>query len=215
MTVAVLLFIGVNCYGGDNEIYGCYQKNGGDLRIVKHPKSCRHSEIPISWNKVGPQGPVGPAGPQGPQAPLNQSEEFPKVYDAQNQFLGIFPSSDDGFLSFFVPGLSKFVSLSTLNGDLDPSVQVFYDGLGCSGSSYVYADMRYQIMKLKSEYLMADDVKADCITIRSVSKMKWSELRPGEMYRECEPAGAQCNLLPSSEVSLPFSLPAGLPVQFK
>jgi len=220
VTVAVLLFLGVNCYGGDNEIYGCYQKNGGDLRIVKHPKSCRHSEIPISWNKVGPQGPIGPAGPQGlqgPQATLNPSEEFPKVYDAENQLLGISPSMSNGYLSFFVPKLSRFVSLSPYTGDVAsyPSIQVYYDASGCNGNSYIDAGMRYQIMKLESKYIMADDVDAKCIDFKSVWGLIWSEM--GGLYLTCASlsSGNQCNLLPSREVGLPFSAPVAQPVHIR
>ncbi len=221
VTVAVLLFIGVNCYGGDNEIYGCYQKNGGDLRIVKHPKSCRHSEVPISWNKVGPQGPIGPAGPQGlqgPQSTLNQSEEFPKVYDAQNQFLGIFPSTYGGYLSFFVPVLSKFVSLSADDGYVDPtypSVQVYYDEIGCVGNAYVDAGMRFQVLMPESKYIAAMDAEVSCKNVRFVSKVRYGDMGA---YRNCEPFDAtvpKCNLLPFKEVNLPFSVPAALPIQFK
>jgi hypothetical protein len=42
---------------------------GGLLRIVQSPSDCRHHEVAISWNIVGPAGPAGPAGPQGPAAP--------------------------------------------------------------------------------------------------------------------------------------------------
>jgi hypothetical protein len=45
-----------------NIIYGCYQKNNGQLRIVGGPGLCRSSEVAISWNMVGPQGPQGTSG---------------------------------------------------------------------------------------------------------------------------------------------------------
>jgi len=225
VTVAVLLFLGVNCYGGGNEIFGCYQKHGGDLRIVKHPKACRHSEIPISWNKLGPQGPMGPAGPQGPQglqgpagpqATPSQGGEYPKVYDAQNQFLGIFPSTYDGVLSFFVPALSKFVSLSAFTGDLDPTyppVFVFYDGTDCNGNAYADAGMRFQVMMPGSKYIAAEDVGVRTLDFRSVSRIRYDDMGA---YRRCENMeGTEPNLLPFKEVSLPFIPPAALPIQFK
>ena len=232
MTIAVLLIFAVNCYGGGSEIYGCYQKHGGELRIVQHPKSCRHSEIPISWNKLGPQGSMGPAGlrgpqglqgptglqgPQGPQGPPGQGGEYLKVYDANNQFLGIFPSTCDGFLSLFVPALSRFISLSPYTGGVDPSypsAEVYYDGIGCIGDSYLDAGMRYQIIKLDSKYIVADDAGASCKYIYSVSRLRWDEM--GNTYRRCEPVNQDfCNLLPSNEVTLPFTLPAALPVQLR
>jgi len=42
---------------------------GGLLRIVQSSSDCRHHEIAISWNVVGPTGPAGPAGPPGPAGP--------------------------------------------------------------------------------------------------------------------------------------------------
>lgn len=223
MTIAVLLIFGVNCYGGENEIYGCYQKHGGELRIVTHPQSCRHSEIPISWNKLGPQGPKGPAGPQGPQGlqgPPGQGGEYPKVYDANSQFLGIFPSTYDGFLSFFVPALSRFISLSLYNGYVDPSypsVPVYYDGTDCSGNSYLDAGMRYQILKFESnsesKYIMADDVTAGCQNVKYVSRLIYGDMG---VSRRCEPVNqTTCDLLPSKEVSLPFSVPVAFPVRIQ
>jgi hypothetical protein len=42
---------------------------GGLLRVVQSPGGCRHREVAISWNVVGPAGPAGPAGPPGPAGP--------------------------------------------------------------------------------------------------------------------------------------------------
>lgn len=55
-------------------IYACYQKSAGIVKLASGPGQCNNnSEIPISWNEVGPQGAQGPAGPQGvagPQGPV-------------------------------------------------------------------------------------------------------------------------------------------------
>jgi hypothetical protein len=51
-------------------IYACYKKVNGQLRIVKDFGQCRPSELPISWNKMGPPGPEGPPGPTGPTGPM-------------------------------------------------------------------------------------------------------------------------------------------------
>ncbi len=42
------------------EIYGCYGKIGGLLRIVDGPNKCTKLEKPIFWNSIGIQGPAGP-----------------------------------------------------------------------------------------------------------------------------------------------------------
>lgn len=54
--------ISLPVYADDNTIYGCYKKNGGQLRIVDQGSKCLPSESSISWNQAGSPGPVGPAG---------------------------------------------------------------------------------------------------------------------------------------------------------
>jgi len=47
---------------GGVAVNGCYQENGGGLRVVDTSKgvSCLSSEIPINWSQTGPPGPAGP-----------------------------------------------------------------------------------------------------------------------------------------------------------
>lgn len=58
MIWAVLFFMVLPCLAEDI-ISGCYQKNNGQLRVVKSASECRDSEKFIQWNEVGPQGPPG------------------------------------------------------------------------------------------------------------------------------------------------------------
>ena len=53
----------------DNVLHGCVKKNNGQLRLVMRSRNCLPSEIPVSWNIVGPTGPAGPQGPQGATGP--------------------------------------------------------------------------------------------------------------------------------------------------
>ncbi|MGA2228764.1 MAG: collagen-like protein [Syntrophobacteraceae bacterium] len=57
-------------------INACADKKTGTIRLVDSPKSCRKTEVPISWNRMGPQGLPGIEGPQGVQGP--QGEVGPK-----------------------------------------------------------------------------------------------------------------------------------------
>ena len=114
-TFAVLFLLGINCYGGSNVIYGCYDKHGGDLRIVSNAYSCHHHEIPISWNKVGPAGPQGPQGPQGPAAPsappgLQPQAQDPRIYDAKGSYWVYFRLLGMGFFPFLFPLFPGFFS---------------------------------------------------------------------------------------------------------
>jgi len=60
MILAISVLSGFRCYGQEDVsvIWGCYQKDQGQLRIVSSPDLCRPQEVPISWNQVGPGVPV-------------------------------------------------------------------------------------------------------------------------------------------------------------
>ena len=77
LSLVALSILAFPCSAED--IYGCYQKNNGQLRIVKNASECRPSEVFIQWNEEGLQGPQGPkgdtgapgaTGPAGPQGPI-------------------------------------------------------------------------------------------------------------------------------------------------
>lgn len=58
--------------GAHRVISACYQKKGGNLRVVDTSKrgfagKCRKSEKSLSWNEQGPRGLDGVAGSQGTQ----------------------------------------------------------------------------------------------------------------------------------------------------
>jgi hypothetical protein len=218
MILAFLLVSGFHFRAQGNEIYGCYQKENGQLRIVSKSSACRSSEIAISWNKVGPQGPAGPEGPQGPVgpagsnavAPQAKTEPGPRVYDANGQFLGILPSDLYGALSIYIPTLSKFIFLSSDNGEVDPffpAVYLYFDGENCTGNAYVDTGLPYQILKVGSYFNKADDVAAGCKEIKSLSAPEWTG------GRQCRSYSAACiPVLPYKEVTLSFILPAALPL---
>jgi hypothetical protein len=52
-------------------LHGCRQMNNGQLRLIDPAagETCYASEVPVTWNQVGPQGTTGPQGPQGPVGP--------------------------------------------------------------------------------------------------------------------------------------------------
>ena len=54
----------------ENEaVHACRHPNGGWVRLVQSPGSCRPREQAVSWNVTGPAGPAGPEGPPGPAGP--------------------------------------------------------------------------------------------------------------------------------------------------
>jgi Collagen triple helix repeat (20 copies) len=66
LMLIVILGTGELCLGAENELYGCFKKVNGQLRIVNDLKECSASETPITWSQMGPTGPQGPQGEPGP-----------------------------------------------------------------------------------------------------------------------------------------------------
>jgi hypothetical protein len=193
--LAYLLVFGFNCYAAN--IYGCQQKNDGQLRIVNNPGACRTSETPISWDVTGPQKP---------------QVNGPSVYDATGQFLGIMPGTMDGYLSALIPTLSKFIFISPKTGDVDPyypTVYLYFDGINCSGNAYLDFNMGYEVIKLESKYILAEDVAATPVNILSISGPDWGSGRP------CYGVNSSYLVLPYKEVTLPFNMPVTLPLQIR
>lgn len=68
--VGVLVLVGgstISATTASKLIQACVNRSNGGLRIVATSKSCRHSEVLLSWNQQGPAGPAGKPGPAGPQ----------------------------------------------------------------------------------------------------------------------------------------------------
>jgi hypothetical protein len=233
--ILAFLFVWVfDCHAQANVIHGCYQKIEGQLRILSNHGRCHASETPISWNisgppgpqgpqgpagppgpqgPIGPQGPQGLQGPQGPQAPVAKTVQIPQVYDANEQFLGIMPGDLDGFLSVYIPSLSKFIFISPVDGSVDPfnpAVYLYFEDNKCLGNPYLDLSMRYLVFKLGSNYYQADDVAAQTKTINSMS----SPMYDGS--RQCQPRSSiNISVLPSTQVQLPFTMPVALPLHFE
>jgi type VI secretion system secreted protein Hcp len=51
----------------DGTIQGCYNNDGGNLRVVDDPDQCNSGETLLSWNQQGPQGQTGATGATGPK----------------------------------------------------------------------------------------------------------------------------------------------------
>jgi hypothetical protein len=66
--LTIMVIAGFPRSGEAQQIYGCYGKIGGLLRVVSDPSKCdKRLEIPISWNSVGPPGLKGDKGDKGDQ----------------------------------------------------------------------------------------------------------------------------------------------------
>ncbi len=66
LMVIVISGVGELCLGAENELYGCFKKVNGQLRLVNDLKECNASETAVTWSQMGPVGPIGPQGDPGP-----------------------------------------------------------------------------------------------------------------------------------------------------
>jgi hypothetical protein len=97
---------------GSGMISACYKQSNGALRVIDTDAgaTCGNSELPLSWNQVGPAGPVGATGPQGPAGP--QGEPGPQGPAGPQGEPG--PQGPPG------PAGSTDVAQATLNFDIGP-----------------------------------------------------------------------------------------------
>jgi hypothetical protein len=196
--LALFLVLSFNCYA--ENIYGCKQKNDGQLRIVNNPGACRPSETFISWNTTDSEE-------------RRANGQVPSVYDANGQFLGIMPSTIDGFLSVLIPTLSKFIFISPDTGDVSPfysAVYLYFDGTECSGNAYLDISSGYEVFKIESKYIVTEAVGAKNVNILSISSPDY-----GSGKRPCKDVNYSYLLFPAKEVTLPFDMPVILPLDIR
>jgi formylglycine-generating enzyme required for sulfatase activity len=104
MILAISVVSGLQCYAQD-VIWGCYQKDNGQLRIVGGSSDCRPDELPISWYGIGPGGPFFKGADKaatGETSPLPGRSFMDPVTGMQFVFVkgGCFPMGDslgDGY----------------------------------------------------------------------------------------------------------------------
>ncbi len=128
-----------------------------------------------------------------------------KVYDNNNQFLGVLVESN----IFFIPSLNVIISLMpSANGELldglpHPMGSVYYDSNDCSGDPYS-GDCENHIWEISGTYYKPSF--NDRITPASYSK-----LTSGNCTQHSDGA----TLFKHESVTLPFTLPATMPLRYE
>jgi len=161
--------------------------NGADgAQGLRGPAGDMGPQGPAGWD--GAQGPMGPAGPrglqgvQGPAGPAGASGGI-KVYDANNQYLGLSVAPDvAGGMVFSGSGLNKFFNLAVVwsespnpspTNSMDiinnfSSITPFYASSDCSGDRL----LSYQTLTAQSENFI---IKLD---------NAYGYIAPGERYSD-------------------------------
>lgn len=109
-------------------IHACIKSNG-TISIVSGPADCSPRETPISWNQVGPQGDPGADGVPGPEGQPGTSL---RVFDANDNVLGI-PTHKTSV--FFNEDISlSFTKLTASGVGIVPTY--YFELPGCLGQAY-------------------------------------------------------------------------------
>jgi len=182
-------------HANDNAINGCYKKNGGQLRIVNDAKECLPSEISISLN---------------PTSSSMRASAGVKVYDANDQFLGILLDEEGSpyyRMKVFVPSLSRAVLIGYADGEI-PFNHIYLPTDDCSGIPYGNPAMRYQVFQTSDgRYFTSEDSQVETISVSS-------QLYYGVTCWKFSPVSM--TVIPLREImTLPFSLPIAHPLKFE
>jgi hypothetical protein len=194
---------------------------------------------------TGSQGPIGLTGPQGPQGVKGDKGDtggqgpqgLPgigavKVFDSNNQFLGILLGYRDGYLLLvgypvpggidaviYVPSLARSVQISLEYGDVADSLHNETDTSGFSGevlffddddcatlSTYGLPSLSSRIIKVGNDYYAGDKSAPSSVPIHSYYWMGSCGVLD---------VGSTAPLVPIQKITLPFTLPVALPLRFE
>lgn len=116
----------------DHKIYGCV-KDKGEFRIVSAPGKCKHKETPIYWDMAGSKESGGEQVPPVEPAPANGGSV--KVYDANDQFLGIL-LNNGASVEVFIPDLNLDTLIDTATGEIAIGYTT-YESTDCKGEPMI------------------------------------------------------------------------------
>lgn len=193
----------------DHKIYGCVKKKG-ELRIVSAPGQCKHKETLIYWDMAGSKEPEGVQVPPVEPAPANGGSV--KVYDANDQFLGILLNNGSS-VEIFIPDLNMDTLIDTATGEI-PIGYTTYESTDCTGepmiSIYSSGNRLWRILINGEEIYMA----GTGIPVEKEGNSIWHG-----SVNTCQRSSWEKMFLSDSisipKEDIPFTLPAALPLKFR
>jgi hypothetical protein len=143
-----------------------------------------------------------------------------RVYDNNNQFLGILLEASTEDLRIFIPSLNSIFSI-TQEVPLGGNDSIYFESTDCSGTAYAAngsfpgAELFPTILNLKmckGGFFSADFSKRTTIQARSYFASSWEgicscyQITPGQSYVAYPLTG---------EIQLPFNFPISYPIRYK
>jgi hypothetical protein len=116
---------------------------GGVVRVVQPAEGCRAGEVPITWNRTGPQGSAGPKGDTGAQGPKGETGATgPQGTAGQTGANGTsVTSANEPAGANCAYGGSRFLSANATTYACSAPLYSAGDGLALAGASFSIADL--------------------------------------------------------------------------
>ena len=155
----------------------------------------------------------------------NSSSKQLKTYDANNQELGIVTTYDGSNDTIYSPTLARFIYLrisdQSFDGTFSPNGSPNYQSNNCTGTPYINADQTSVYNSLfagpDNFYIVPSSETPTTITTNSVISWDFTHHQfsccPSPTCTFGPPVTTQVYQL--HQVTLPFSVPLALPLQFK
>jgi hypothetical protein len=168
-----------------------------------------------SQGPIGPQGLVGPTGPQGPQGAVG-SQGVPgppgggvQVFDANGQYLGMLLGIND----IWIPALSRRLTLAFTTGEVGEIIPGF-ESEDCTGSPFFDDVGQYIVGSYSGKIYGGEKAVAQSRYIRSrfYPTAGCSSFCPAPTTPCPWPS---VPVVSAIEVTLPFSTPVALPLEFR
>jgi hypothetical protein len=243
ITAGIILFVFVvtnlQTSAEEDVIYGCIRRYG-ILRVVSSPNECRQNEVPVFWNKVGPQGPQGEPGPQGQQGEQGETgpqgppgEGCVKVNSADSEFIGIlvsFTGQDQDIpanMNVYIPSLGKFFQFN-LNGTnlYKPLINwktVYFETPDCTGTPHIKRNELYSDEVNMVNFIVTYKYPENGIERHYIVEKQTTEIVAKSLdnqFDNCEQClGGNCIIgegdFHLTEIALPFSYSEGVSTPFQ
>ena len=157
----------------------------------------------------GPQGPIGPTGPQGPQGIPGPPNGGVQIFDANGQYLGIANGIESGALqTIIIPSMSRSVTLDPGTGNVSTGWDLLFESDNCTGIPYFGSGASYiVILYLGKTYGGEKGIPESRVMVSH------SHFITGSCITMTPPLPVF--VVRAIEISLPFSTPAALPLEFR
>ena len=132
-----------------------------------------------------------------------------RVYDANNQFLGILAAKVGMNVTILVPSISRFVQLAVQNGDMyNDATSLDFSESDCTGTTYNVEPWRqYDVFRFRGRYLTGEDAGPAYLSMYSFMKNDGPCIPIDSDHLKL--------VIPVKETTLPFDLPVALPLRFE